>query len=130
MQLAEFLGASLFPSRIYQHYGRLIAEHRFERPGFKLKLGLKDMRLVRGAADAHEMPMPVASRLRDRLLALAAQGHGEFDWTGIGLAAARDKAPRRPPELSHGVLGSGPARRPNCHTAWARCPRRRSVSTA
>jgi 3-hydroxyisobutyrate dehydrogenase-like beta-hydroxyacid dehydrogenase len=31
MQLAEFLGASLFPSRIYQHYGRLIAEHRFER---------------------------------------------------------------------------------------------------
>jgi hypothetical protein len=67
------------------------------------------MRLVRGAADAHEMPMPVASRLRDRLLALAVQGHGEFDWTGIGLAAARDKAPRRPPELPHGVLGSGPA---------------------
>ena len=90
MQLAEFFGASLFPSRIYQHYGRLVAEHRYEPPGFKLKLGLKDMRLVLGAADAHDMPMPLASLLHDRLLALAAQGHGEIDWTGIGLAVARD----------------------------------------
>lgn len=90
VQLAEFFGASLFPSRIYQHYGRLIAEHRYEPPGFKLKLGLKDMRLVLGAADAHAMPMPLASLLHDRLLALAAQGHGEIDWTGIGLAVARD----------------------------------------
>jgi 3-hydroxyisobutyrate dehydrogenase-like beta-hydroxyacid dehydrogenase len=90
VQLAEFFGASLFPSRIYQHYGRLIAEHRYEPPGFKLKLGLKDMRLVLGAADAHAMPMPLASLLHDRLLALAAQGHGEIDWTGIGLAVAKD----------------------------------------
>jgi 3-hydroxyisobutyrate dehydrogenase-like beta-hydroxyacid dehydrogenase len=90
MQLAEFFGASLFPSRIYQHYGRLIAEHRYEPPGFKLRLGLKDMRLVLGTADAHAMPMPLASLLHDRLLALAAQGHGEIDWTGIGLAVAKD----------------------------------------
>jgi 3-hydroxyisobutyrate dehydrogenase-like beta-hydroxyacid dehydrogenase len=90
VQLAEFFGASLFPSRIYQHYGRLIAEHRYEPPGFKLKLGLKDMRLVLGAADAHAMPMPLASLLHDRLLALAAQSHGEIDWTGIGLAVAKD----------------------------------------
>ena len=90
MRLAEFFGASLFPSRIYQHYGRLIAEHRYEPPGFKLRLGLKDMRLVLGAADAHEMPMPLASLLHDRLLAIAAQGRGEIDWTGIGLAVAKD----------------------------------------
>ena len=90
MQLAEFFGASLFPSRIYQHYGRLIAEHRYEPPGFKLRLGLKDMRLVLGTADAHAMPMPLASLLHDRLLALAAQGHGEIDWTGIGLAVAKE----------------------------------------
>jgi 3-hydroxyisobutyrate dehydrogenase-like beta-hydroxyacid dehydrogenase len=90
VQLAEFFGASLFPSRIYQHYGRLVAEHRYEPPGFKLTLGLKDMRLVLGAADAHAMPMPLASLLHDRLLALAAQRHGEIDWTGIGLGVARD----------------------------------------
>jgi 3-hydroxyisobutyrate dehydrogenase-like beta-hydroxyacid dehydrogenase len=90
VQLAEFFGASLFPSRIYQHYGRLVAEHRYEPAGFKLKLGLKDMRLVLGTADAHAMPMPLASLLHNRLIGLAAQGHGEIDWTGIGLAVAQE----------------------------------------
>jgi 3-hydroxyisobutyrate dehydrogenase-like beta-hydroxyacid dehydrogenase len=90
VQLAEFFGSTLFPSRIYQNYGKAIAEHRYEPAGFKLKLGLKDLRLVLGTADACEMPMPLASLLHDRLLALAAQGHGEIDWTGIGLGVASD----------------------------------------
>ncbi|HSA81423.1 MAG TPA: NAD(P)-dependent oxidoreductase [Geminicoccaceae bacterium] len=90
MQLAEFFGASLFPSRIYQNYGKAIAEHRYEPPGFKLRLGLKDLRLVLGTADANQMPMPLASLLHDRFLALAAQGHGEIDWTAIGLGVARE----------------------------------------
>ncbi len=90
VQLAEFFGASLFPSRIYQNYGKAIAEHRYEPAGFKLRLGLKDLRLVLGAADECEMPMPLASILHDRFLALAAQGHGEIDWTGIGLAVAKE----------------------------------------
>jgi 3-hydroxyisobutyrate dehydrogenase-like beta-hydroxyacid dehydrogenase len=90
MQLAEFFGASLFPSRIYQNYGKAIAEHRYEPPGFKLKLGLKDLRLVLGAADEREVPMPLAGILHDRFLALAAQGQGEKDWTAIGLAVAKE----------------------------------------
>jgi 3-hydroxyisobutyrate dehydrogenase-like beta-hydroxyacid dehydrogenase len=90
VQLAEFFGSTLFPSRIYQNYGKAIAEHGYEPAGFKLKLGLKDLRLVLGTADACEMPMPLASLLHDRLLALAAQGHGEIDWTGIGLGVAGD----------------------------------------
>ena len=90
VQLAEFFGSTLFPSRIYQNYGKAIAEHRYEPAGFKLKLGLKDLRLVLGTADACEMPMPLASLLHDRLLALAAQGHGAIDWTGIGLGVASD----------------------------------------
>jgi 3-hydroxyisobutyrate dehydrogenase-like beta-hydroxyacid dehydrogenase len=90
VKLAEFFGASLFPSRIYQNYGKAIAEHRYEPAGFKLKLGLKDLRLVLGAADEREMPMPLASILHDRFLALTAQGHGEIDWTAIGLAVAKE----------------------------------------
>jgi 3-hydroxyisobutyrate dehydrogenase-like beta-hydroxyacid dehydrogenase len=89
-RLAEFFGATLFPSRIYQNYGKAIAEHRYEPPGFKLRLGLKDLRLVLAAADASAMPMPLASLLHDRFLALAAQGHGEIDWTAIGLAVAKE----------------------------------------
>ena len=90
VQLAEFFGASLFPSRIYQNYGKAIAEHRYEPAGFKLRLGLKDLRLVLGAADQREMPMPLASILHDRFLALAAQGHGELDWTALGLAVSQE----------------------------------------
>ena len=90
VQLADFFGASLFPSRIYQNYGNAIAEHRYEPAGFKLKLGLKDLRLVLAAADEREMPMPLASILHHRFLALAAQGHGEMDWTAIGLAVAKE----------------------------------------
>jgi 3-hydroxyisobutyrate dehydrogenase-like beta-hydroxyacid dehydrogenase len=89
-RLAEFFGATLFPSRIYQNYGKAIAEHRYEPAGFKLRLGLKDLRLVLAAADANETPMPLAGLLHDRLLALAAQGHGEIDWTAIGLAVAME----------------------------------------
>jgi 3-hydroxyisobutyrate dehydrogenase-like beta-hydroxyacid dehydrogenase len=90
VRLAEFFGATLFPSRIYQNYGKAIAEHRYEPAGFKLRLGLKDLRLVLGAADANAMPMPLASLLHDRFLALAAQGHGEIDWTALGLSVARE----------------------------------------
>jgi hypothetical protein len=36
------------------------------------------------------MPMPLASILHDRFLALAAQGHGEMDWTAIGVAVAKE----------------------------------------
>ena len=77
VQLAEFFGASLFPSRIYQNYGKAIAEHRYEPPGFKLKLGLKDLRLVLGAADA----------VRD---ADAVRGHSPRPFPG-----ARSAGPRR-----------------------------------
>jgi 3-hydroxyisobutyrate dehydrogenase-like beta-hydroxyacid dehydrogenase len=90
VQLAEFFGASLFPSRIYQNYGKAIAEHRYEPAGFKLRLGLKDLRLVLGAADQREVPMPLAGILHDRFLALAAQGQGDLDWTAIGLAVAKE----------------------------------------
>ena len=43
-----------------------------------------------GAADQREMPMPLASILHDRFLALAAQGHGELDWTALGLAVSQE----------------------------------------
>ena len=107
VQLAEFFGSTLFPSRIYQNYGKAIAEHRYEPAGFKLELGLKDLRLVLGTADACEMPMPLASLLHDRLLALAAQGHGEIDWTGIGLGVASDAGCIRPQWLAGAPPRSG-----------------------
>lgn len=79
----ELMTGSLFSAPIYQNYGKLILAEAFEPPGFKLKLGLKDVRLALAAADAAATPMPLASLLRDQLLAGVARGFGEMDWTVV-----------------------------------------------
>ena len=66
------------------------AKHNYEPAGFKLNLGLKDLRLVRHAADANGVPMPLADLVFRRLETLNAQGHGHIDWAGIGRGASDD----------------------------------------
>jgi 3-hydroxyisobutyrate dehydrogenase-like beta-hydroxyacid dehydrogenase len=63
---------------------------RFEPAGFAVPLGHKDIRLALAAAESLRVPMPLASLLRDRLLALLAQGGGALDWSAVGQLAARD----------------------------------------
>jgi len=42
------------------------------------------------AAEELEVPLPIASLLRDRFLALLAAGGGELDWSAIATMAGRD----------------------------------------
>jgi 3-hydroxyisobutyrate dehydrogenase-like beta-hydroxyacid dehydrogenase len=88
--LSAFFGQTIFACPIYQNYGRIVAERAFEPPGFALRLGVKDMRLVREAAEAALVPMPIGDLVRARLLSALAKGRGEMDWTAIELAAAQD----------------------------------------
>lgn len=90
---ADFLNVvntALFKSPLYEAYGGLVAKEKFDPPGFKLKLGLKDMRLVLQAADKREAPMPLASLVHDHFLSACAQGMGEKDWAALGAIPARD----------------------------------------
>jgi 3-hydroxyisobutyrate dehydrogenase-like beta-hydroxyacid dehydrogenase len=87
-RIADLFGQTLFNCPIYQNYGRMIAEKKYEPAGFKLTLGLKDITLALQTAQANQMPMPLASLLRDRLLASVAQGRGEIDWTGLAIKAS------------------------------------------
>jgi 3-hydroxyisobutyrate dehydrogenase-like beta-hydroxyacid dehydrogenase len=86
----DLLTATLFGAPVYRTYGGLIAEGRFRPAGFAAPLGYKDMRLALAAAETLRVPMPLASLLRDRFLALLAQGGETLDWSAIGLLAARD----------------------------------------
>jgi 3-hydroxyisobutyrate dehydrogenase-like beta-hydroxyacid dehydrogenase len=86
----EILTSTLFNAPIYKTYGALIAERRFEPAGFAAPLGQKDIRLALAAAESLRVPMPIASLLRDRLLALLAQGGDHLDWSAIGALPARD----------------------------------------
>ncbi|MGB6441056.1 MAG: NAD-binding protein, partial [Methyloceanibacter sp.] len=64
---------------IYKTYGGLIAEERYHPAGFKAELGYKDIRLAIAAAEALKVPMPLASLIATRRLALIAQGGSHLD---------------------------------------------------
>jgi 3-hydroxyisobutyrate dehydrogenase-like beta-hydroxyacid dehydrogenase len=87
--LLEILGNTLFAAPVYRNYGALIADRRYEPAGFRLELGLKDVRLALAAAESARTPMPVASLLRDHLLEAIAQGDGDRDWSALAEVARR-----------------------------------------
>jgi 3-hydroxyisobutyrate dehydrogenase-like beta-hydroxyacid dehydrogenase len=89
-QYVDILTSTLFAAPAYQTYGGLIARQEFEPAGFAARLGLKDVRLVLAAAEQLQVPLPVASLLRDRLLTLVATGGGELDWSALATLADRD----------------------------------------
>lgn len=89
---SDFLGLllqTLFTGPAHQAYGKMIAEDRYAPAGFKLTLGLKDVRLALEASDATHVPMPFASVLRDSLLDAVAHGDGGLDWASLAKVAAR-----------------------------------------
>jgi len=88
--LLEVVNGHLFRSPIYENYGKLIADQRYEPPGFKLRYGLKDLRLALATAEEVAAPMPLASLMRDRYLSAVAHGWGEIDWAGLARVAAAD----------------------------------------
>jgi 3-hydroxyisobutyrate dehydrogenase-like beta-hydroxyacid dehydrogenase len=51
---------------------------------------LKDIRLALAAGDELQVPLPLASLLRDRYLTLLANGGENLDWSAIGGLAAKD----------------------------------------
>ena len=84
----EILTSTLFSAPAYKTYGTIIANQQYEPAGFKMSLGLKDIRLALAAADALATPMPVASLVHDHFLAGVAQGAGDSDWSGLARLAA------------------------------------------
>ena len=75
---------------VYKTYGELLAQGKFEPAGFAAPLGLKDLKLVLAAGEMLQVPLPVASLLRDRFLRLLAEGGEKLDWAAIGNLAAKD----------------------------------------
>ena len=55
-----------------------------------MPLGLKDIRGVLAAAEAKNVPMPVASLLRDHFITGIARGETDLDWSALARLAAQD----------------------------------------
>jgi 3-hydroxyisobutyrate dehydrogenase-like beta-hydroxyacid dehydrogenase len=87
-RLIEVATGTLFAAPAYNTYGKLIAERQF-KPGFKLTLGLKDVRLALAAGEASGVPLPFASVVRDNLIDAIGHGDADKDWSALALVARR-----------------------------------------
>jgi 3-hydroxyisobutyrate dehydrogenase-like beta-hydroxyacid dehydrogenase len=87
-RLLEIVNGRLLRSPVYENYGKIIAEERFEPPGFRLRHGLKDTKLALAAGEDATVPLPTASLARDRYLAAMARGWGDLDWAALARVSA------------------------------------------
>ncbi len=85
----EVLSGTLFGAPVYHTYGPRIIEEKFSPAGFRLPLGLKDVRLMLEAAEGLAVPMPFADIVRDRFLSAIANGYGDLDWSALTLVTAQ-----------------------------------------
>jgi 3-hydroxyisobutyrate dehydrogenase-like beta-hydroxyacid dehydrogenase len=89
-EYVEFLTGSLFNAPVFKTYGGIIAEERYQPAGFRMRLGLKDIRLVMAAAEAKDVPMPCASLVHNGVLAALGHGMEDLDWSAIARLAAEN----------------------------------------
>lgn len=86
----EVLDGTFFALPIFANYAKAVKSEAFEPAGFKLALGLKDVRLALEAAGRVAVPMPLASLVRDHFLSGIARGYGEQDWVALARVVAED----------------------------------------
>jgi 3-hydroxyisobutyrate dehydrogenase-like beta-hydroxyacid dehydrogenase len=85
----DIMTSTMFGGRAHKIYGDKIASQNYAA-GFVLPLVLKDVRLALAEAEKAGVPMPSVGVVRDRLITGMARGHGELDWTALGLIAAEE----------------------------------------
>jgi 3-hydroxyisobutyrate dehydrogenase-like beta-hydroxyacid dehydrogenase len=89
-EYVDLLTSSSFAAPVYKTYGSIIANQRYSPPGFKMRLGLKDVKLALAAAEAVDMSLPVASIIRDHALTAIGRGMEELDWSATAKLAAEN----------------------------------------
>ena len=88
-EFLDIVNTALFDVPVYRGYADLIGSGRYERPGFDLILGMKDVRLALAAGEKANVPLPFASVLRDAFLDAMAHGDANKDWAAIAEVTAR-----------------------------------------
>jgi len=85
----DIMTSTMFGGRAHKIYGAKIVAEQYV-PGFRLPLALKDVRLALAEADSAGVPMPSVDVVRDRMLTGMGRGHGDLDWSALGLIAAEE----------------------------------------
>lgn len=79
----EMFTQTLFACPVYKNYGHMIASEEYQPVGARPSLIRKDLGLVLAEASTHQVPMPLANLVHDRLTALVAKGREDRDWAGF-----------------------------------------------
>ncbi len=89
-QLVEILDTALYRSPVFRNYGQMMAREEFQPAGFRMRIGLKDVRLALAEADRVEVPLPLADLLHAGYLAGIHRGYEDWDWAALGRVRAED----------------------------------------
>jgi 3-hydroxyisobutyrate dehydrogenase-like beta-hydroxyacid dehydrogenase len=80
----DLLTQTLFAgSPVYKGYGTMIAQQRYKPAGFKLSLGMKDVRLAIEAAEEKNLPLPFGYVLHENLQDAVQHGWGDLDLAAL-----------------------------------------------
>ena len=85
----KMLSQTIFNCLVFNNYGKMIVEEKFFPAGFALRLGLKDVGLIRQQSENVGLSMPFADILQERLENCIGDGLSEYDWAAIALDAAK-----------------------------------------
>jgi 3-hydroxyisobutyrate dehydrogenase-like beta-hydroxyacid dehydrogenase len=80
----------IFPTPLYKIVAGIIAAGRYDNAGASVPLGMKDNRALLQAGEQMGVPMPFASVVRDRMVALIGRGEAHLDWFAIAKQARRE----------------------------------------
>lgn len=89
--LVSLFTSTLFPGRIYESYGEIIAGRTYRPAGFTTALGKKDLMLALDSAHEVDVPLPIGDLLRGIFDAALAAGHADDDWAVIAEMQPRPK---------------------------------------
>lgn len=78
----ELVLEALFGCRVYQSYSAKIVAEEYS-PGFKMSLGLKDLRLATEAAERAGKRLPMLDTVRDQMTEAVHAGLGDKDWSAV-----------------------------------------------
>ena len=69
-------------SKILEAHGQKMLEHNF-KPGFRIRLHEKDMKIALGAGFEYGVPLMVTSQVAQMMSAMKSMGHGDLDHSGL-----------------------------------------------
>ena len=69
-------------SKILEAHGQKMLEHNF-KPGFRIRLHEKDMKIALGAGFEYGVPLMVTSQVAQMMNAMTSMGHGDLDHSGL-----------------------------------------------